>query len=94
MKINRGFLMVIFVSLLLSGAPQDEVTLLRWGGPPGTKPGTFGEWITSHPYTNFRVTDSSKVRGAPRGKTAAIFTEQSIASSLQNEINGLFLIFR
>jgi len=89
MEINRGFLMVIFVSLLLSGAPQDEVTLLRWGGPPGTKPGTFGEWITSHPYTNFRVTDSSKVRGTPRGKTAAIFTEQSIASSLHDEINGL-----
>lgn len=82
---------IVLCGVALSGAPQDEVTLLRWAGPPGSRPGTFKEWIAVHPYTNFFVKTGKMVIGDGRSGTVAIITEESIASSLTNELDQLIL---
>ena len=75
--------------VLLSGTPQDEVTLLRWAGPPGSKPGTFKEWIISHSYTNFSVKLGRTVIRNRKGSTVAILIGSTVASSVTDEINQL-----
>ncbi|MCD5383835.1 T9SS type A sorting domain-containing protein [candidate division WOR-3 bacterium] len=76
-------------ALLLSGAEQDDVPLLRWAGPPGTRPGTYREWIALHPYTDFSYSLDKRVTGDGKAGTVAIITEQSIAPSLTAEISQL-----
>jgi len=88
--VRRLFVIVsLSVAVLLSGAPQDEVTLLRWVGPPGSRPGTFREWLSSHPYTDFSYRLDKMVTGNEKAGTVAIITQQSIAPSLTDEIDQL-----
>lgn len=89
MKLKETLLIIILIgSIAVYGAPQDEVNLLRWGGPEGTKPGTFREWIEEHPYNNQFKVNVGYVSGY-RDRKVAIFTEESIATSLDEEINHL-----
>lgn len=85
MKIFNLFIFTI----LLFDAEQDKIPLLRWAGPPGSKPGTYEEWIAQHPYTKFSHTLDKIINGDGREGTVAILTEQNIAASLTNEINQL-----
>ncbi len=86
MKLSRiFFLLVIFVY----GTAQDGVPLLRWAGPPGSRPGTFEEWIAEHPYTDFSYCLKTILGGDGRAGTVAILTEQGITRYMTNEINQL-----
>jgi hypothetical protein len=73
----------------LFGAQQDEVTLLRWAGPPGSEPGTHREWIAEHPYTDLSVSFEKTSIGTGKAGTVVILTDSSIASSLTSEISEL-----
>ncbi|MCK4528609.1 T9SS type A sorting domain-containing protein [candidate division WOR-3 bacterium] len=87
---KRSFILgFVFFAVLLSGAPQDEVTLLKWAGPPGSEPETFREWISSHPYTDLSIESGKMIIGDGRAGTVTIITEQSIASSISNELAQL-----
>ncbi len=79
----------ITIAVLLFSSPQDEVTHLQWGGPPGTRPGTYREWIAAHPYKDFSFNLKRRVDSNGREGTVVIFSEEQIASSLSGEINQL-----
>lgn len=83
----------IFASLIsvyfLFGAEYNKIPLLRWAGPPGSRPGTYEEWIAQHPDTSFSYNLDKIVVGDSRQGTVVILTAQSIANALTNEINQL-----
>ncbi|MDD5528813.1 MAG: T9SS type A sorting domain-containing protein [bacterium] len=88
----KNFLIMINVfaiASLLSGAQQNEVKLLRWEGPPGSKPGTFKEWNVSHPYKTFSTTLTKKLSTQNKAGKVAILIDSTIASSITNEVNQL-----
>jgi hypothetical protein len=86
MKVSIWLCMFVAV---LYGAEQDEVTLLRWAGPPGSRPDTYEEWIALHPYTSFSYTLDRFAPGDKRQGSVAILTEQSVFISLTSEIDQL-----
>ncbi len=75
------------LAVTLYGAEQDEVTILKWAGPPGSKPGTYEEWTVQHPYTVFSYNLDRVVNGNGRQGTVAILTEQAIANAIADQIN-------
>jgi len=83
----KTFLLLFSLSFCLYSAEQDEIPLLRWAGPDGSRPGTYEEWIAQNPYTDFSYVLNKIVRGDGRSGTIAILTEQSIAASIVNEID-------
>ncbi len=85
---KRLFFLVLLVPLLALAREQDEVTLLKWAGPPGSKPDTYEEWLTLHPYTRFNYC-LDRVEYGGRAGAVAILTEQSIALSLASQLNQL-----
>ncbi len=87
-KFLNFFVLIIFV-ITLEAAEQDEVTLLRWTGPPGSKPGTFKEWISANPYSELSVIKSLEMGKIRAGEKVAILVEKSIASGLDGEISQL-----
>jgi len=86
MKVSIWWCMLVAV---LYGAEQDEVTLLRWAGPPGSQPDTYEEWIAMHPHTDFSYSLEKIAHGDGRQGTVAILTEQSIFTSITSEIDQL-----
>ncbi len=86
MKLSR---IVLLFAIFIYGTAQDGVPLLRWAGPPGSKPGTFEEWIAAHPYTDFHYRLESVVDGDGRSGTVAVLTEQGMSPYLINEIGQL-----
>jgi len=90
MLCNRLGLLCLFVpAIILLRAEQDEVKLLRWSGPPGSKPGTFKEWHSAHPYTDFYCKLSQKLVGKQKGSKVAILIDSTIADSIVYEIEQL-----
>jgi len=91
MKVKNNFLISIFIffTFTLMGAQQRVATRLKWVGPPGSGPGTFKEWVSSHPYSSLSVSPRMEAGKTRAEKTVAILTEQSIATSLQDEISQL-----
>jgi len=79
------FLTCLLLPLTLSG--QDGVTLLRWAGPPGSRPGTYEEWISEHPYAPFGYTVGSIRYGDGRSGSVAILTESDLALHLTAELS-------
>ena len=83
---------LVFVStVLLADVPRDSVKLLQWAGPPGSRPGTFKEWIVSHPYTKFSVRLDKTVIGNRKAGAVAILINSTIASSLTSEVHRLMV---
>lgn len=80
-------IVLLFTLIFVLSPGQDNVPILKWAGPPGSKPETYEQWITSHPYTEFSYM-LDKVMYGGRG-SVAIITEQSIASALSTELNQL-----
>lgn len=80
-------IMLLFTLIFVLSPGQDNVPILKWAGPPGSKPETYEQWITSHPYTEFSYM-LDKVMYGGRG-SVAVLTEQSIANALSNELNQL-----
>lgn len=84
-KLGLMFVLTVF----LFSAEQDEIPLLKWAGPPGSRPESYEEWIEQHPYTDFSCILNRTIHSDGRTGTIAIFTEQNIASALTNEIDQL-----
>jgi hypothetical protein len=77
--------MVVLLALLSAftlAAEQDEVALLRWAGPEGTRPGTYEEWVSAHPSTPFSCALLSRKEGTGRSGAAAIFTDSSLVEAI------------
>ncbi|MGB9721916.1 MAG: hypothetical protein ACPL28_10610 [bacterium] len=79
----------LFLVSLLMGTDYSNITLLRWVGPEGTRPGTYEEWIAQNPCTDFISVLDKTAYGNGRAGTVAILTQQSIAGALTNEIDQL-----
>jgi hypothetical protein len=78
-------LLYLLIPVALFG--QEGVTLLRWVGPPGSRPGTYEEWIAEHPYTPFGYTLDRIRYGDARSGSVAILTESDLAQHLSAEID-------
>ena len=85
----RYLSILLLVFSILSAKPQDEVALLKWVGPEGSRPGTYEEWIRQNPYTPFSAVLNRVAPGDGRRGTVAILTQQSIASALSPGLNQL-----
>jgi hypothetical protein len=79
----------LILTACLFATDTDEIPLLRWAGPPGSRPDTYEEWIAEHPYTPFCYTLESVFRGDGRSGNVAILTEQNLAQHLTTEIGEL-----
>lgn len=85
----RMSLLIFYSCVVLFAAEQDEVPVLRWAGPPGSRPGTYEEWICQHPYMPF-VCDLDRIaNGNGLAGTVALLTEGRLAVPLSNAINQL-----
>lgn len=88
--LRKTFLIAFIVPTIIFARQQDEVPLLRWMGPPGSKPGTFKEWLAENPYTpQTSVALTNKLFGSQKGPSIAIITKSTIASYLSTSINQL-----
>ncbi|MBI4722257.1 MAG: T9SS type A sorting domain-containing protein [Candidatus Stahlbacteria bacterium] len=86
----KGIVSLFVPMFLLAGTQQEEVKILRWSGPPGSKPGTFKEWNSAHPYsTNFYCKLSQKIVGKQKGGKVAILIDSTIADNIATEIGQL-----
>jgi len=85
---RKSIFLILSLSLLFS-ADYDKIPLLKWAGPPGSRPETYEEWIAQHPYTDFYSYFDKIVYGDGRLGTVVILTQQSIASALASKINQL-----
>ncbi len=81
-------LLCVFI-IFVFGSAQDGIPLLKWAGPPGSRPGTYEEWIAQHPYTDFSYSLDNIADGDGRAGTVALLIEQNIAASLINELHRL-----
>jgi hypothetical protein len=87
--IMQRMIVLLFLTLCLLAFASDEIPLLRWAGPPGSRPGTYEEWITAHPPTPFYYTLDRIFLGDGRNGRVAILTEQDLAQHLSTEINQI-----
>ncbi len=78
-----------FITVFCLTVRADDIPLLRWAGPPGSKPGTYEEWIARHPYEKFSWHSDRVWYGDGKAGSVAIFTEQRIAGALAPQINQL-----
>lgn len=84
-------MMLLFCATYLFGNDIEDIPILKWAGPPGSRPGTYEEWLAEHPYTPFDyllhgVHGSDGYLG-----NIAILTDQTLAPYLANEIQQLVL---
>jgi hypothetical protein len=87
MKNRIGILIYLFMPLALFG--QDGVPLLKWADPHGSRPGTYKEWISEHPFTLFEYTLERTIYGDGRTGSVAILAELDLAQYLEIEIEQL-----
>ncbi len=80
--------LVLLILTFVLSIGQSDIPILKWAGPPDSKPETYEQWITSHPYTEFSYTLENVTYGDQAG-SVAILIEQSIASALNSELNQL-----
>ncbi|MEO0106498.1 MAG: T9SS type A sorting domain-containing protein [candidate division WOR-3 bacterium] len=85
----KKILLISFAISFLMGIDYNTIPLLRWAGPAGTKPGTYEDWITQSPCSEFSYFLHKIVYGDGRAGNVAILTQASIAGALTNEINQL-----
>jgi hypothetical protein len=82
-------MIVLFFVAFLFGDNIEDIPILRWAGPPGSRPGTQEEWLAEHPYTPFQYALHDVYRGDGRLGNVAILTELTIARYLEDEIEQL-----
>ncbi|MGB7054324.1 MAG: T9SS type A sorting domain-containing protein [bacterium] len=85
----QRIIVLFFLAVSLFATDTDEIPLLQWAGPPGSRPGTYEEWIAEHPYTPFYYTLDRVFHGDGRSGNVAILTEQNLAQHLSSEIDRL-----
>jgi hypothetical protein len=82
-------LVVLILSLAVLGTAQSNVTLLKWAGPEGSRPGTYEEWIAEHPYMPFSYSLEQVLYGDQRAGNVALICEQTLYNYITAEINQL-----
>ena len=85
---HRLMVLVLF-TMSLFALDSNEIPLLRWAGPSGSRPGTYEEWILQHPYTPFSSTLTGISYGDGRLGNVAILTEDNLAPYLTTELQQL-----
>ena len=83
----RKIINILFAVLALAAA-QNNVKLLKWAGPDGSKPESYEEWVATQPNIGFSWTLDNIAFG-DQTNNIAIFTEQSIANAISDELNQL-----
>ncbi len=78
----------MLIIFLVFGSQQEDVHLLRWAGPEGSRPESYEEWVMKNPVKPFSFLVSRKIL-TKDNPTVAIITEQSIYNSILNELNQL-----
>jgi hypothetical protein len=78
---------LLYLLMVIGLYAQDGVPLLRWAGPPGSRPGTYEEWIVEHPFIPFQCTLERTLYGDGRTGTVAILAELDLAQYLESEID-------
>jgi hypothetical protein len=73
----------------LFGSDIENIPLLMWAGPPGSRPVTQAEWLAEHPYTAFHYVLRDIYYGDGRLGSVAIITEQNLTPYLEDEIGQL-----
>jgi hypothetical protein len=82
-------MIIIICVACLFGDNIEDIPILRWAGPPGSRPGTQEEWLAEHPYTAFYYTLRDVHSGDGRLGNVAIITENVLAPYLEDEIDQL-----
>jgi hypothetical protein len=82
-------IMMLFCLTLLHGADIEDIPVLKWVDPQGSKPGTYEEWLKDNPYGQFHCMLNRVYQGDGRLGNVAILTEQTIAQYLPTEIEQL-----
>ncbi len=82
-------MIILFCLTLLSGSDIENIPILKWAGPPDSRPGTYEEWLEDHPYSQFHCILNRVYQGDGRLGNVAILTEQTIAPYLGTEIGQL-----
>jgi hypothetical protein len=80
--------LLLFLASIGFGNESNDIPLLQWAGPPGSRPGTYEEWIAEHPPKTFSTALLTRVESGTREGTALILVEESLASSLAEELSG------
>ncbi len=82
--------MIILICVAcLFGSTIEDIPILRWAGPSGTRPGTQEEWLAEHPYTTFHHELRDVHYGDGRFGNVAILTDYALAPYLEDEIGQL-----
>ncbi len=80
------FINILCLSLAIStpALAADGIPLLRWAGPPGSRPETRAEWLAENPEGPFLCLPASGGDGRAPGDSGAVavIVQQSIASAL------------
>mgnify|MGYP001201147312 FL=1 len=89
---KKVFLTVAFLALAgqAFSQPAREVARLRWAGPPGSRPGTYQEWLAKHPVKKFESQRiKTRINRNAKGPGAAIIAESGLYSSVTDKIDTL-----
>lgn len=81
--------MLFLFAISLFASDNNEIPLLKWAGPPGSRPDTYEEWMLQHPYTQFSFTLDRISYGDGRLGSIAILTEVNLAQHLSTELQQL-----
>ncbi|MDH4210705.1 MAG: T9SS type A sorting domain-containing protein [candidate division WOR-3 bacterium] len=82
-------MIILFCLTSLFGAGIEDIPILKWADPSGSRPGTYEEWMEDHPYSQFHYILNRVYQGDGRLGNVAVLTEQTIAQYLETEIEQL-----
>ncbi|HBE72967.1 MAG TPA: hypothetical protein DDW31_02575 [candidate division Zixibacteria bacterium] len=84
-RISAIPLLLLLPAAALAGG---SIPLLRWAGPPGSRPETRAEWLALNPEGPFqcRIGPAESVRAPGDSGTVAIIVQQSISQALAGHL--------
>ncbi len=74
------------ISPILLGIDKNNIPLLRWMGPEGSKPEGFRDYTLAHPYSEFSWDLHSIASGRKKGATVAILVEKTLEQPLEDAV--------
>ncbi|MBN2620951.1 T9SS type A sorting domain-containing protein [candidate division WOR-3 bacterium] len=83
-------MIIIFTTIMLGfSTGYEQIPLLKWAGPEGTRPETYEEWIAHHPYKPFEHRVQGVYTGNGEQGTVAIITDNDLYMALVSELSQL-----
>ncbi|MCU0607984.1 MAG: C25 family cysteine peptidase, partial [Candidatus Edwardsbacteria bacterium] len=89
---RRLFIAALLPLLAAAALAGNGIPLLRWAGPPGSRPDTYAEWLAQYPAAPFSCVPGAaeRYRLAPGDSgTVAVITQQGIAAALSPSLAQL-----